>query len=339
MAESSGESGEENPFGRAYEDWRARTPLLSRVMAVGILVCYVASWLVDISWAVACIPYKTAFKGQVYRLVLSPLGGNSLLGALFAAFALGDSVGPRLERSLGTLSFGALTLVAVVGINLCFVALCLVAAASSPEVALYVSAGAWSPLLTLITVESLSAPEATRRLLFLPIEIPRLYYPLALAGLFMLLEGPRLDLALGVGLGYAERYGYLSAFRPPTALLSRIETQRCLAHLVADPAYVTARAALGAAAWVQLTQDADWAERRSSSGLATVLDAFRRRTAADEPVRQRFPDSGGHVLGNAASPAAPVVAVPVPPTRTAAANRDKILAAAEKRAAGSSDHV
>lgn len=309
---TDGENGspgpDENPFNRAMEDWRSRTPLLCRLLAQTICLSYILSWLVDLSPLFACVPSQTLYKFELYRLVLSPLVGNSLLSALFASITIGDGVGPRLERSVGTASFSALVLMAVICINVSFVLLCFGAAAGgSLEPLEFVSSGVWGPLLCLVAVESLSAPEATRRLLFLPIEIPRLYYPLALSGLFMLLSGLQLDLCLGVALGYAEHYGYLEPLRPSTAMVSRLETQSWLASVVCYPGYITGRAALGSAAWVQLTQDAAWAtNERQQPGLSSLFEAFRRRSR-NEPTpssRPQFPETSGRVLGVSATPAA-----------------------------------
>lgn len=341
MVAAASESGGENPFHRAMEDWRARTPLVCRLIAQGIVVCYAVSWLVDLRPTVACVPYRVVHKGEVHRLVLSPLVGNSLLGSFFACITIGDGVGPKLERSLGSASYAALALLSVTGINVAFVIFCFGAAAGgSLDAVLALSAGVWGPLMALITVESLSAPEATRRLLFLPVELPRLYYPLALGGIIILFSGGP-EIALGVGLGYAEHFGYLATFRPSAAAVARLESVRWLHSLVANPAYVTGRAALGAAAWVQLTQDAAWGSNdRQPSGFASMLEALRRRvasapddTSAGAPAaRDRFPDSAGHVLG--ATAVAPGTATVPTPARTAAANRATILAAAEKRAQG-----
>lgn len=307
-AENGASGPDENPFNRAMEDWRSRTPLLCRLLAQTICLSYVLSWLVDLSPLFACVPYQTLYKLELYRLVLSPLVSNSLLSALFACITIGDGVGPRLERSIGTASFSALVLLAIICINVSFVLLCFGAAAGgSLEPLEYASSGVWGPLLCLVAVESLSAPEETRRLLFLPIEIPRLYYPLALSGVFMLLSGPQLDLCLGVVLGYAAHYGYLEPVRPSTATVSRLETQSWLASVVCYPGYVTGRAALGSAAWVQLTQDAAWATNdRRQSGLSSLFEAFRRRSR-NEPAPSRSPqfsETGGRVLGVSATPAA-----------------------------------
>lgn len=355
---------QDNPFVRSLEDWKSRTPLLCRLVAQTTVVAYVVSWLVPLKALFECIPFKVLSKLQFYRLLLSPLGGNSLLGTLFACLTIGDGVGPRLERSSGSLSFAALWALAVLGVNCAFVALCYVLAAGGTlEAALLSSSGIWGPLFCLVAVECLSAPETTRKLFFLPVDVPRLYYPLVLCGLFMLLAGLKLDLALGLAIGYLEHFGYLRSLRPSLALISRLEGHSALAWLVnADPAYVTGRAALGAAAWVPLTPaDADWADagQQSSTGgprsLSGMFEAFRAGTqnagltsASSNAPRQRFPDSGGRVLGSTPSHDASdgtnaggdVAGRPGSPARTtAAANRATILAAVEARSANKATMV
>ena len=111
---------EENPFERQYGDWKSRTPVLCRLLAQGLVVSYLLSWVVDLQFLFGNIIGKTLYRGQLWRLVTSPAVGNSLLGSLLAAVIVGDGVGPRLERAGGTASFGLSLLAATLVVNVTF---------------------------------------------------------------------------------------------------------------------------------------------------------------------------------------------------------------------------
>ena len=83
-------SGADNPVNRAYEQWRARTPTVCRCCALGLAGAYGLSWVLDLGGLLATTPFYVVRRYQVYRLLLSPLVGNSLLGALFGCLAVGD---------------------------------------------------------------------------------------------------------------------------------------------------------------------------------------------------------------------------------------------------------
>eukprot|EP00635_Sarcinochrysidales_sp_CCMP3193_P009893 CAMPEP_0118901274 /NCGR_PEP_ID=MMETSP1166-20130328/7047_1 /TAXON_ID=1104430 /ORGANISM="Chrysoreinhardia sp, Strain CCMP3193" /LENGTH=405 /DNA_ID=CAMNT_0006840445 /DNA_START=54 /DNA_END=1271 /DNA_ORIENTATION=+ len=315
-----------NPFERQYEDWKGRTPLLCRFLAQGLLVAYVVSWfLVGMDRHLAVIPRKLG-KWQAWRLVTSPLAGNSLLTALVAAIILGDGVGPRLERATGTASFGTTLLAAQLFVNVGFVVVCVGLRQLEAQ-----SAGAWPVTLYAITVECLSGPDAPRRLFF--VDVPKNYYPLAIFAFMTLLGGgPRLDLALGLAAGYGDFYGYVP-IKANNYVVARLEHKLAGAGLTTSPNFVTTRDALGAQAWLQVSQTADWQHQQQQQqrhgGLAprqqqqqqqqsfsSFMDAIRQRVSggggpSDDPeapamssspdTQRHFPPSGGHVLGTAPS--------------------------------------
>ena len=338
----------ENPVNRAYLQWRARTPTVCRSCAVLLFGSYCLSWVLDLSGVLATTPFYVVRKYQVYRLLLSPWVGNSLLGALFAGLTIGDGVGPRLESSLGSVRLLWVVVASALCVNGAFVALCYVVAVGGYVEAVLASAdGAWSVVLALVTIECLSAPEASRRLLCLPVSVPRLYYPLALLGLFSLFNGVQLDLLLGVAFGYLDDRGFLDAAKPSPQAVARCEASPLFARLTTDDTFVAARAALGAAAWVPVN-DAAWVDpesqqrggdaRSSLSGVVETLRSAVMRRGALQPDDASAWRNTGRTLGagtaNAPAPAdppgpggAPAAAVP-----TSSANRAALLAAAERRA-------
>ena len=122
--------------------------------------------MLDLRGALAAVPFYVVRRYQLWRLVLAPCVGNSLLGSIVALFVVGDGVGPRLEQSLGSVRMVWLVLSATPAIFGGFCLLCYVAAlAGHPTAVLADASGCWGLVLALVTLECLSAPEATRRLL------------------------------------------------------------------------------------------------------------------------------------------------------------------------------
>jgi hypothetical protein len=132
-----------------------------------------------------------------------------------------------------------------------------------------------------------------------------------------------------VGFGYLDHFGHLDTFiyRPLAARCGRFDAGCADAH--AD--YVSARAALGAAAWVPVVVDAREAGPSVSQRLSAAYSSVMSRAAPAEARDTRFPDAGGRVLGVDAEPLLGEAAAA--PQRTAAQNRSTILAAAEARSA------
>ena len=115
-----------NPLNRAYEAWAARTPVVCRCLCVGLAACYGFSWILDLQRGLETVPFRIVRRFELWRLILSPCVGNSLLGTVVALFVLGDGVGPRLEQSWGSMRMMIATLTASIVINLSFCALRLI---------------------------------------------------------------------------------------------------------------------------------------------------------------------------------------------------------------------
>ena len=211
-----------NPINRAYEAWAARTPVVCRGLCVGLAACYGFSWILDLQRGLETVPFRIVRRFELWRLILSPCVGNSLLGTVVALFVLGDGVGPRLEQSWGSMRMMIATLTASIVINLSFCALCYLFTMmiGSAEPALAATSGGWPLLLCLITIECLSSPDGTRPLPCIPIQVPRDRYPAALLLLLLILGAPKLSLSLGCAYGYGYAKGYLEVLKPKPALVS-----------------------------------------------------------------------------------------------------------------------
>ena len=84
-----------NPFLESYRAWSERTPWITRVSTIIVLVSYVLSFFLDLEEFLANIPQFSIFYFEFYRIFLSPLVGNSfifLLIMLLSYPAIGKNV-------------------------------------------------------------------------------------------------------------------------------------------------------------------------------------------------------------------------------------------------------
>lgn len=69
---------ESNPLLHWYKEWILKTPFITRNTMVMILVVYLSSFIFDLTIYLANVPYFTIQYFELYRLILSPLVGNSI---------------------------------------------------------------------------------------------------------------------------------------------------------------------------------------------------------------------------------------------------------------------
>ena len=147
---------------RYYETWSATTPAVARLSIIGLVGVYLFSWLMDLSMYFANVPYYTIYSLELYRVVLSPLVGNSIMTVLII-FLFYPTMATRLENSMGSGAFLALLTTFSMTTNLVFLFLCfLMSILSSDNLPLF-----WSCQVphtatpTLISAETY--PSASRR--------------------------------------------------------------------------------------------------------------------------------------------------------------------------------
>ena len=111
--------------------------------------------------------------------------------------------------------------------------------------------------------------------MFIPVDIPSKYFPLALYGLFSLFGGPQLDLLVAIFVGYLSSKGHLDRVKPSSYQLEQLEAAgpgpggllRGLFHSVSRArGWVLAGAALGQAvssSFFDLSCVMTWDEGRS----------------------------------------------------------------------------
>jgi hypothetical protein len=112
------------------------------------------------------------------------------------------------------------------GTNLVFVAACFLMYLFGMAFAMYmVASGFWMIVLGLMVVDCMAAPDQPRRLLFLPVNIPNKYMPIALFALFSLLGGFQFAYAIALGIGYLYSFGHLNKIKPGADRLEQWETK------------------------------------------------------------------------------------------------------------------
>ena len=154
------------------------------------------------------------------------------------------NLGRKLEGTKGTTALLLQLLAVSLLTNTLFLTLMVILqiCTDNPAFLLTKSQGFWPPLLSLITIDS-NAPGnegTTRRLLFLPVQIPTNYYPMALCALFTLFMGFRLDFILALGIGYAwdADAAPLNFIKPNASRIERLETG-LLASMTSRAGWIT----------------------------------------------------------------------------------------------------
>ncbi len=325
---SSNEAPPPNPILSAYETFRNETPLVTRYMITINAVSWVVGFFVNPSLALNCIPFFTILKFEVYRILTSPLVCQSVLSLVFAYISFVDH-GKRLEFSMGSTAFAYLMMVLAAVTNVTFLVVCFTLNGLSGEPAyLYMqSSGIWIILFGLISIECCKAPTGSKRRLFF-CDVPTIYYPLGLLGLFSLFGGFQLAYTISVGVGYAYGYGHLD-FLKMDARFKRWE-DTVLSNFVQRDGWIAGSAATGSDAWNNTGSSGFSMFQRPPSGAAASggLAAPGPATATPEAAKPAgFPKGGGRTLGG-------------PSRRPPSADkRAAMLEAAAKRSAAGDDNV
>jgi hypothetical protein len=300
------------------------------------------------------VPLWVVRKGELWRLWTFGLcGGGGLSGLFSAGFSvalLGAGLGARLERALGSLRLCLLSALASAVAAFLFLLSALACDALWPAsgAMLWAAAGGggWACVLVWTALESPLYPGETRRLFFLPWEVPTRMYPVALAVLVALFGfgggsggGAWLGVpcALGAGLLLAEdaeeeevdgavdanalagggdrTVAFLKFLMPSTARLQRWEGSLLCAWLIGMEGYVRVTEASGRRAYENMVGDAG-----GGFGRGTTADNGRggggngssgSSSSSGSSVSMGRGPGRGHVLGNGRSSARQAAAAPV----------------------------
>jgi hypothetical protein len=96
-------------------------------------------------------------------------------------------------------------------------------------------------------------------MLFIPVDIPSKYMPLAMYALFCLFGGPQLSYAVAILVGYAQVQGYLDRYRPSSGFLEELEAADGSLHGVRQGKGYVPAGASGHDAWIPVNAEASWA--------------------------------------------------------------------------------
>ena len=206
-----------------YQNWVNRTPFITRNFLITIFVVYLISWIYDADKLLGNIPYYTIQYFEFYRIILSPLVGNSILSVILILFVFPE-LGGRLESSMGSLTYLTLILTLSIITNIVFVAICYLLYVMSFTTAIILSCeGFWTIIFAFITIECMQMPDVPRQFLFIPINIPSKYFPLAMYAFFSLFGGLDLGYAVSIFIGYIYSKGWLDKLQVPQSWLIRLE--------------------------------------------------------------------------------------------------------------------
>jgi len=141
-----------NPVVTYYNEWSERTPFVTKYSVIILVIAYIISWFFDASDWFADIPAYTLLRFEIYRLILNPFVGNSLLMLLLTIVMFVIMAG-KFENSQGSLRFlflmGTMSLLT----NLAFTIFCFFGLIWD-DVALYWACeGFWNVCFALITID------------------------------------------------------------------------------------------------------------------------------------------------------------------------------------------
>jgi len=199
-------------------------------------------------------------------------------------------------------STGFLTLMGTLSLttNVAFVFICYVLYFLGSTDAIFSSCGSfWIVFMSTMVVECMNSGMETRRLMFLPVQIPIKFYPLALYAMFMLFVGFQMDNLLALGVGYAYVFGQLKRIEPSNARL--VDWERgFLSFLVNKPGFITSSGALGNTAWLPLNNPAGHPSSTGGPGFGGALSSLfggQQQQAQQPPPAGSGSGATGDVFG------------------------------------------
>ena len=220
----AGFNPDDNPCLTLYNDFVNSTPAVTRLSVMGLVFTWMFSWFFPLDNMLGNITYFTFGYFEVYRILLSPLVGNSFISILMMMFFY-PTMGTRMEHGLGSAGFLYLLTMFSFTINIVFNLFCLILyAVGMREILRFNCCGFFNVIFALLTVECQRNPEAPRMILCCPYPIPSKYFPFVFFLIFSLLGGPQLDLAVGIMVGIWYANGTLDFMNPSNSWLGQLES-------------------------------------------------------------------------------------------------------------------
>lgn len=294
----------------SFNSWKASVPFVTRSVLLAVSVLgLLALFGLDFGDYLANQPVYTLYSFEIYRLVFSLFVDNSIISVVFM-WLFFPAMGARMEQQQGSAPFAWTLLSSALAINLGFLFVCLTLAIFGMSSAMYyVCSGFWSILFTLITLDCLATPDMPRRLLCIPVDIPGMYFPFAIYAFFCLFGGFKLDLLLGIGVGFGFEKGYLDRIKPTEGYIESMEATE------GNMLYTAARSNEGYifaanASYEALNQSEQGQAQGGASQMGSVpgfsnVGGFSGATATDvTPVAEAeaFPGSGTKLSSGSGGP-------------------------------------
>lgn len=284
----------DNPILSAIESWKERTPLLTRYLLTSQVISYAASWFIDGTLALSNIPHFTLIKFEIYRLFSSLLVNTSVFSILFAVMSVGE-FSKRLEYSMGSAAFGWLCFLLGLGSNTMFLLITWLLSYLDPTWMLASASGMWMIYYGVLAVACAQAP-AELRIRLCVVQVPVMYFPLALLVLMSIMGGGGHSLGnlTSLLLGYAVGNGYLGAVQLSSARAKHWEDS-VLASLTQRDGWVYGHAATGSEGGWKDTEDGamvcllDGSQERSDKTGLLTHDFFPMVTVAPALPRNSQP--------------------------------------------------
>jgi hypothetical protein len=88
-------------------------------------------------------------------------------------------------------------------------------------------------------------------MMMIPVDIPSKYFPLIMYGIFCLLDGPKLDFFIAMGVGFVYQKGYLDKTKCTSTYLDSLEAPTGMLHSISrSRGWILNGAAAGHEAWI-----------------------------------------------------------------------------------------
>lgn len=246
---SPGAPPPDNPVFNAYEQFQRDTPVVTRSVLTVQAIAWGISWFVDLTFGLANIPYFTLVRFEIYRIVTSLFLCSSFFSLLFAYFSFLET-GRRMEQAMGSAAFAVIFITLGILSNLLYIGVA--ALLDSVFVGgqywfVLPSFGIWIVLFGVVAMECSKAPPGSTRKLFV-VQVPTLFYPFCLFGIFTLLGGGfQLSFLISILLGYAFGLGYMEWLKVGSASCQQWE-ESFLESLTHIDGWVASSNALGSGA-------------------------------------------------------------------------------------------
>jgi membrane associated rhomboid family serine protease len=142
-----------NPVLEFYNKWTDKTPYFTRTIVIATVVEYILSFFLPFEDYLGNVPRYTIMSFEVYRLILSPMVGNSFITMILLLISF-PTMGTRLELSMGSASYLALLGTVSIATNVVFALICLLLyMVGTASAMLWSCQGFWTVLFALITID------------------------------------------------------------------------------------------------------------------------------------------------------------------------------------------